>query len=176
MVRRIPLGRLGKPHGIHGELRLLPYSHPCVALRAGYSVMLGHSAGRAQQHYVEKVRTQAPVLVLKLRGVDSREGAVALRGAELSISEDQLPRLQAGELYCYQLVGLRVLTTAGETIGTITDTFFGGAHDVWVVRARRREVLIPAVDGIVRRVDLSGGQVVIEPPLGLLDEACSSIS
>jgi 16S rRNA processing protein RimM len=70
--------------------------------------------------------------------------------------------------YRDQIVGLRVVTTAGETLGTITEILVTGSNDVYVVRDEQRETLIPALKEIVREVDVTGGRMVIDPVDGLL--------
>lgn len=118
---------------------------------------------------MEAARPHGRFLLLKLQGVDSRAQAQAWRDAVVTVEEAWLPPLHEGEFYYYQVEGLRVVTTAGDCIGTITASFFSGGHDVWVVRQGEKEYLVPVIDEVVRSLDLSGGQVIIEPISGLLE-------
>lgn len=167
-TRLVPLGRVVNTHGVRGELRLLPYASPCSTLQPGRIVSLQSKDGSSSSFTVESVRLHAPSLLIKFQGVTSLEQAQLLRGSEVSIEEDQLPPLQEGEFYYYQVVGLRVLTTTGEEIGTIAEVFFSGGHDVWVVRQGKKEYLIPVTEEIVRTIDIAGGRAIIEPMEGLL--------
>jgi 16S rRNA processing protein RimM len=67
------------------------------------------------------------------------------------------------------LIGLRVETTDGRTVGLVRDVLETGANDVYAVDVEGREVLIPAVDHVVRLIDVENGRVVIEAMEGLLD-------
>ncbi len=118
---------------------------------------------------MEAVRPHAPFLLLKLQGVDAHEQARALCDSLVLVEETSLLPLQEGEFYHHQVRGLKVFTTAGAAIGTITEVFFSGEHDVWVVRQEQKEYLIPVIEDIVRSIDISGGQAIIEPIPGLLE-------
>lgn len=106
---------------------------------------------------------------MTLQGISSRDQAHALRDMIVAVEEHELPPLQDGEFYYYQVIGLSVLTTDGEEIGTIKQVFFSGGHDVWVVQKGKREYMIPATAAIVRWIDIPGKCAVIEPVDGLLD-------
>jgi 16S rRNA processing protein RimM len=168
-ARLIALGRLVNTHGVRGEMRLLPHAFPCPTLRKGLVVSLQGKTGPACQYILESVRSHAPFILVKFQGVNSLDQARALRDAVIAVEKDLLPPLQEGEFYYYQVIGLNVLTTAGEPVGTVAEVFFSGGHDVWVVRQGKKEYLIPVTDEIVRAIDIPGGQAVIEPMPGLLE-------
>lgn len=158
------------PHGVRGEVRLLPYAFPCPTLRKDLTVFLQDKTGEMMGVYVvESVRPHAPFLLVRLQGVTSRAQAQALREAVVAVQEDLLPPLQEGEFYYYQVIGLRVLTTAGEEVGKIFQVFYSGGHDVWVVRQGKKEYMIPVTEDIVRTIDIPGRRAVIEPIQGLLE-------
>jgi 16S rRNA processing protein RimM len=106
---------------------------------------------------------------VKLQEVDSLTQAQALRESIVSVEETQLAPLHDGEFYYCQVIGLKVRTHAGKELGTITQVFFSGGHDVWVVRHGKEEYLIPVTEEIVRSIDIPGGQAIIEPIAGLLE-------
>jgi len=170
-LRFVALGRLGRTHGVRGELRFFPYAFPCPTLQAGCVVFL-HRTGEdicPLSLTVESVRRQTSFLLVRFQEVSSLEQAQALRNAVVSIEERWVPPAPEGEFYYYQVIGLNVLTTAGEHVGQIAQAFFSGGHDVWVVRQDKKEHLIPVTEEIVRSIDIPGGCVVIEPMKGLLD-------
>ena len=82
-------------------------------------------------------------------------------GNNNSLPEDQY--------YYDQIIGLKVKTTSGELIGTITDILTGESNDNYIVQGERGEVLIPAIEDVIQSIDLEGGEVLIEPLEGLLD-------
>lgn len=167
--RQISLGRIVNPHGVRGELRLLPYARPCPTLQPGMEVCLHTETGMAALYRVEAVRPAGQLLLVKLHGIESRAEAEAWRNAVVMVQEERLPPLGEGEFYYYQVEGFRVITTAGEEVGTIVGSFFSGGHDVWIVRHGEKEYFLPVVEEIVRRLDLTGGQAIIAPIPGLLE-------
>jgi 16S rRNA processing protein RimM len=82
--------------------------------------------------------------------------------------EDSLPTLPEGEFYRFQLLGLRVVSTEGQELGTIEDVFSTPENDVYVVRGESGEVLIPAVEDVVTAIDLEARLVTVEVIPGLL--------
>jgi 16S rRNA processing protein RimM len=167
--RLIPLGRVANTHGVHGEIRLLPYAFPCQTLVKGLTIFLLQEDGETRPYTIAGVRLHRPFVLLKLETIDSLELAENLREKVLAVEESVLPPVQDGEFYYYQVVGLPVRTTAGREIGVISQVFFSGGHDIWVVREGEKEYLIPVTEEIVRVIDIPGRQIVIEPIEGLLD-------
>jgi 16S rRNA processing protein RimM len=163
------LGRLVNTHGVHGELRLLPHSLPCRTLSPGLTVFLQDTHGQSRAYTVERARPRAPFVLVKLAGVDSIDHAQTLRELTVTVAETSLPPLEVGEFYYYQVIGLTVRTTAGVDVGKISQVFFSGGHDIWVVHHGKKEYLIPVTEEIVRLIDIPNGQVIIEPLEGLLE-------
>jgi 16S rRNA processing protein RimM len=132
-------------------------------------VSLQGKDGKGYSLTIESVRSHARFLLVRFQDVTALDQAQALREAVVLVEECLLPPLQDGEFYYYQIVDLPVFTTSGEEIGTITQVFFSGGHDVWVVRQGKKEYLIPVIDEIVRSIDIAAGRIVIEPMAGLLE-------
>jgi 16S rRNA processing protein RimM len=99
--------------------------------------------------------------------VNDRNAAELLRGSWLYVSKDVLPELPEGSFYRFQLLGLAVRTEEGKALGRVEDILEAGPHDVCVVRGEDGEVLIPAVDALVR-VDLERGEMVVRSLPGLV--------
>jgi 16S rRNA processing protein RimM len=98
----------------------------------------------------------------RFEGIEDRDAAAGLIGAEIAVPREQLPPAEAGEYYWVDLVGLEVVTSEGESLGHVDHLLETGAHDVLVV-AGERERLIPYTPGVhVLEVDLDGGRIVVE--------------
>jgi 16S rRNA processing protein RimM len=125
---------------------------------------------QAQPYPVESVRFHQGAALIKLAGCDDRNAAEALRGLLVQIPlEDAVP-LEEGEYYYFQVVGVEVFTDGGEFLGQVVEVIETGANDVYVVQGPRGEVLIPAVEDVVRHLDLTARRMVITPLPGLLEE------
>ena len=107
--------------------------------------------------------------IIKLDTIDNLEDAQRLRGQPLEIHHSQLEPLPEGQYYHFQLIGLEVWTTQGELLGNITGILTAKSNDNYVVRGARGEVLVPAIDDIVKSIDLDKERITIEAVKGLLD-------
>ncbi len=90
---------------------------------------------------------------LKLRGVDTRDAAAALRGAHVRVPLNQAAPLAEGRYYAAELVGVRVAAVDGEALGTVREVLVTGSNDVYVVRGAGGELLIPAIADVVQAFD-----------------------
>jgi 16S rRNA processing protein RimM len=163
----LAFGRIVGVHGLRGALRVRPdnpESNPQLLER-----LFVDREGTPIEHRVRSsARAGRGSLKLELEGIDTIEQAQALRGVDLYLAIDDLPPAADNEFYYFQVVGLRVETTDGRSLGIIDEIFFNGANDVWVVKGGPGEVLIPVIEDVVRRIDLEGGRVIIEAIPGLL--------
>ena len=107
--------------------------------------------------------------LLTLKKFDNVDQVMHLVGRELYVTPEQLPQLPDGEYYWRDLVGLRVITEQGETLGTLAEIIATGSNDVYVVQGGDREYLIPALEDVVREINLNEGIMKVSPPEGLLD-------
>lgn len=165
----VAIGKVLGSWGLRGEVKVASFTDFPDRFSQGQSLLL-----HRQAITVEMSRLQGEKLLLKLQGVDTRTQADALRGALLEVRAEDVRPLPPGELYRYELVGLKVWTTAGAYLGRVEEVLGTGSNDVLLVRDKGREHAIPHLDGIVREVDLAGQRVVIEAVPGLLEEEPSA--
>jgi len=107
-------------------------------------------------------------VIIKLNAVDSIEAARQLKRQPIEIHHSQLYSLPEGQYYHFQLIGLEVWTTQGELLGNITEVLTAKSNDNYVVKGNGGEVLIPAIEDVVKSIDLNKGCIVIEAISGLL--------
>lgn len=107
--------------------------------------------------------------IIKLEGIDSVEQAEELRGKTLEIHRRQLETLPEGQYYHFQLIGLEVWTTEGKRLGKVIRVLSAPSNDNYVVGGEKGEILIPAIEDVVKSVDLESRRITIEAIEGLLD-------
>jgi 16S rRNA processing protein RimM len=164
----IALGHVAGPHATHGELRVRPFNPDSITLQPGSTVMLRDGQG-CEERRVTAIRRHKHYLLLTLEGCDSMTAAEALKGREVCVRETDLPDTGPDEIYHYELIGMTVVTTAGEDVGTVADVMSTPSNDICIVRAAGREHLIPLVSSIVKGIDRERRRVLIDPLPGLLD-------
>jgi 16S rRNA processing protein RimM len=170
----VVVGRIGRPHGVRGEVTVeVRTDDPDLRFAPG-SVLRTEPPGRGPLT-VAGSHWHREVLLLRLTGpdgveVESREAAETLRDTELHVPVDELPELEDPDTwYDHQLVGLRAELTDGTPLGEVTAVRHEGAELLVVRREGGRELLVPFVASIVPTVDPAAGRVVVDPPEGLLD-------
>ena len=112
-------------------------------------------------------------LVIKLKDIDSIEEAQKLRGQPMEIKSSQLQPLPEGQYYLFQVMGLKVWTTRGELLGVVTEILTAESNDTYVVSGDRGEILIPAIEDVVKSIDPDKKCIIIEPIEGLLSPLSS---
>lgn len=169
--RRNPvlLGKIVATHGIRGQLRVHSYSGEHGALVALTSVLLHDPAGGWESFDVVSAKAHGNKVLLSLKGCDNINQVLHLVGRELYAEREKLPELEEDEFYWCDLIGLSVVTEAGEELGRLTDIIPTGSNDVYVVSSGSREYLVPALTDVVVAVDLAAGIMTVAPPEGLFD-------
>jgi len=157
------IGEITSPQGLKGEVRVYPHTDFPERFSELHRVGVQCGAASIRVLAIEKVRVAGNVIILKLEGTDSRDDAERLRGARLLISASQAVKLGEDEYYHHQLLGLEVVTTAGESLGPITAIWPTGANDVYETPL----ALIPAVKEFVLEVDIDNGRMLVEARPGL---------
>jgi 16S rRNA processing protein RimM len=165
----VVVGRIGRPHGVHGEVTLeVRTDDPDLRFVVG-AVLRTDPADRGPLTVTGK-RWHREVLLLMIEGIDSREAAETLRNTELLVDVADLPALEDPDSYYdHQLVGLTARLVDGSELGEVVAVRHEGADLFVVRRAEGGEVLVPFVSAIVPTVDLAEGFVVVDPPDGLLE-------
>jgi len=167
--RLIGLGRVAGAHGIRGALKVRPTpeaatTDPEVFLALAEVVLGGQTY---QVLHAERHKNQ---ILLALAGIETRDQAEQMVGQELKGDRQRFPALPEGEYYWFQLLRLPVIDVAdGELLGYLEEVIPTPAHDVFVIRLGRREVLLPAVEGVIVEVNLAEGVLKVAPPEGLLE-------
>jgi 16S rRNA processing protein RimM len=165
-VSSVRIGRLGRTHGVQGELNLDGNSLTPLELHA-IKRFLWRRAGVAERELtLVAARPALTRMLVRFEGVTVREDAAQLTNGELWAARETLPDPGPGTAYTFQLVGLRVETEEGRVLGVIAEVISTGAHPVYAVRGER-ELLVPGAPGVVKRVDLEAGLMVVALPAGL---------
>ncbi len=152
----VRLGRIAGAYGIRGWMRVHSHTDPRENI-LDYSPWLLLLEGGGQREFaLVEGRRHGKSVVVRLAGVEDRDAALALIGAEIAVDRTLLPPAGEGEYYWSDLMGLEVVTPAGVKLGRVHHLMETGANDVLVVRGER-ERLIPFIDQVVLEVDLDAG-------------------
>ena len=158
----ITAGQIINTHGIRGEVKLLPQGVEAEVLAGCKTFYIGDKPWDCTASRVHK-----GCLLLKLRGVDDMNAALALKGKTVTVRREDVP-LPEGGYFDEELAGLTARDAeTGEEIGKIVEVLTYPAHKIYAVRGGKDEYLVPAVPAFIAAIDVPGGTVDIHMMEGL---------
>jgi len=160
----ITIGRVLGHWGIKGKIRVSPMTDFPERFNTGETIYID-----GKPWVIENTEWHKGNALVKLTGIESIEDAVEFTGKYVEISSAQVRPLPAGQYYHYQITDLNVVTTDGREIGVATDVLTASANDIYVVKGKDGEVLIPATEDIIKSIDLPKKVMIIEAMPGLLE-------
>ncbi|HLJ63213.1 MAG TPA: ribosome maturation factor RimM [Stellaceae bacterium] len=166
--KRVCLGVITGVHGVRGVVRVKSFTADPRAIAQYGALSDEKNTRRFELRVVGEVKG---VVLVAVTGINDRNEAETLKGIRLYADRDALPPPQPEEFYHADLIGLEAVTRGGEPIGEVRAVHDFGAGDT--LEVERREggaVMVPFTRAVVPEIDIEGGRLVIEPPLGLLDK------
>ena len=163
----LEVGRIVKSHGLKGRMKAISYLESDAKFKLLEEVFVRHGEQKANLKKVKDIKLNKKYLSLELEGVEDIDAANALVGCQVLIPSDKLEELPEGEYYWRDIVGLKVITEDGEILGRIEKIFSAGGNDVYVVTGGEREILLPAIADVVRKIDIENGRMVVRLLEGL---------
>lgn len=156
----IQLGFVGAPFGVRGWVKLRSHTEPPERLLEHRNLQIGREGAWRSYRVVESGRSGG-ALTVKLAGVEDRDAAAGLRGAQICIPRSELPQRNDNDFYRADLIGCEVVNLAGSELGVVQHFVETPAQALMVVRGER-EYWVPAVPQHLRRVDLKARRVVVD--------------
>ena len=158
-AERITVGKIGAPHGVKGEIKIIPLTD----FPERFDTMNEVTIGKNCFTVTNRRRATNGNPILKLRGVETREDAAALTGKFITVARDEAMPLSEGEYYAFDIIGLQVFDENGEDLGTVENVLKTGSNDVYAVKnAAGHELLIPALKKVVTAIDIPGGKLTVK--------------
>ena len=163
----MPIGKIVGAHGINGAVKAYFYNARHANPLPGDILRIITSRGVETRYPVEWARPHKRNLLLGLKGIDNRSLAESLANAEIVINRGDLPDLEGDTYYWTDLIGMDVYTTADSYLGRITAIIPTGSNDVYVVKDKHSEVLVPALKSVIVSVNLETNKMKVDLPEGL---------
>lgn len=161
------VGKLGSTYGIRGWLRVYSSTEYAESI-FDYQPWFLKIKNQWQLAEIEGWRHHSQDLIVKLKGVDDREHAQTLANIEIGVDLNQLPALDDGDYYWHDLIDCQVVNLQGYQMGQVIELMETGSNDVLVVKANakdafgKQERLIPYIETVVKRVDLSTKTIEVD--------------
>jgi len=171
MEKWFNVGKIVNTHGIRGEVRVISKTDfPEERYKVGNVLFLFMPKSNSPIELTIKThRTHKNFELLTFEGFENINDVEKFRDGILKVPESQLGTLKKDEFYYHEIIGCLVATTKGEEIGKVTEILSPGANDVWVVKGKdSKEILIPYIHDVVKKVDVNEKVILIELMEGLL--------
>lgn len=172
MEKWFNVGKIVNTHGIKGEVRVISKTDFAEKrYQPGNHLFLFMDGSQEHLELIVKAhRVHKNFDLLTFEGYENVNEVEKLKNAIIKVPESQLGELDEGEFYFHEIVGCLVFTVHGEEIGRITEILTPGANDVWVIKPKNggRDILIPYIEQIVKKVDVKEKIILIQPMEGLL--------
>lgn len=156
----VVVGVVRAPHGVRGEVKVEPLTDNYGARFRVGARLICEGVGVLT---IKALRGTEGQPIVRFAGYDDRSAAEGLRNRQLAVSREEA-RKAAGDAYLWSdLVGLAVVTPEGRELGAVAEIIRAGETDVLVVRGDAGETMLPALESVIREVDVAGGKIVAVP-------------
>ncbi len=161
------IGKIVKSCGLNGRMKAVSYLESNDKLQDTDELYLSYGNDRKGPFKLKGIWSRGKTFSLEIEGVEDLESANALIGCKVLIPADKLGDLPEGEYYWRDMIGLQVVTEEGRILGVIEAIFPTGSNDVYVCSGGEREVLLPGIADVIRKIDINRGMMVVRLLEGL---------
>ncbi len=170
MENLLEIGKIVNTHGLRGEVKVVPWTDSPEDF-CDLAVVYIKEKNEYKKLTIDTVRFQKNNVLVGFEEYNDINEILHLKNTVLYADRDDLGELPEGVYYIVDLIGLEVYTESDEYIGTIADVFNAGASDIYdVKREGKKNLLLPVIDEVVRKVDIENGRVTVNIMEGLDDE------
>lgn len=170
MTDRFQVGVIASTHGLSGEVNVFPTTEDPNRFKKLKEVTLHTNRGEELLLHVQSARFFKKFVIVKFKEFNNINEVEKFRGCELTIDRKDALKLEPGEFYCADLIGLDIVDEDGNTLGKVSDIIQTGANDVYEMTSENRDdkVYIPAIKDCVKEINIEKGQIIIHVMDGLL--------
>mgnify|MGYP000920545599 FL=1 len=168
---RLKVGKIVNTHSLKGEVKVISSTDfEEERFKKGSKLLITRGNQLIREVVVESYRNHKNFLLVKFEEIDSVEEAEKLKNLQIKIDSDEVGELEENEFYFHQIIGCEVFDENDKNLGEIIDILTPGANDVWVIKGENgKEILIPYIEDVVKKIDITSKKVNIEVMEGLID-------
>ncbi|MTD39070.1 ribosome maturation factor RimM [Erwinia sp. CPCC 100877] len=172
MTDYLNVGKIVNTQGLKGEVRVISQTDfPELRYKKGAVLTLFQDKKDPVDLTIKSHRKHKNFDIVSFENHPSINDIEKYRDGILKVAKENLTELSEDEFYYHEIIGLTVLEESGQELGKIKEILSPGANDVWVVqRPKKKDVLLPYIDSVVKSIDLEKGYVLVEIPEGLIDD------
>ena len=156
-MKKVVIGKISAPHGVRGEVRIVPLTDFPERFENLKTVFLEDDS----KMELESVKFSNKFIIVKFKNINSRNDIEIFNGKLLMLNRSDIPSLPEGEYYNFFFFGLEVIDDKGSKLGKITEVLKTGSNDVYVVEGKK-QILVPALKKVVKEINLVDGFMKVE--------------
>lgn len=160
----IAVGKIVGAHGIRGSLKVKSFCDDPAIFDTSYPLRVKVYQQNIISYRINTHRAHGRSLLIDLKGINTREQAQRLIGAELLLPRSAFPDPEEGSYYWFELIGFDVRTIDGKFLGSVYRLLSTGPHDILVVRNSDSEILIPMVESFVKTIEKVRKTICVDVP------------
>ena len=167
---RLKVGKIVNTHSLKGEVKVISSTDfEEQRFEKGTELLITRGNQVVKEVTVESYRTHKNNLLVKFVGIDSIEEAEKLKNLQIKIDSENIGELEENEFYFHEIIGCEVFDENGKSLGEISEILTPGANDVWVIKSQNgKEILIPYIEDVVKKIDVENKKIDIEVMEGLI--------
>lgn len=161
-------GKVCGAHGVRGVLRVEPWCDTPKVLAGQKRIFIATGEGEYREYKVLTASVNGPGVLMSLDGIDTREGAIAMKNTVLYLHRSDIP-VRRGHMLLADMIGLPVIDAdTGTVYGTISDVSDAVRGLIYTISTEKGDVLFPSVDEFIKEIGPERG-MLIKPIPGFFD-------
>ena len=164
-MQEMEIGKIVNTHGLRGHVKVEPWCDGIETFEYLDSIFI-----KGTEYNIESVKPHKNIFLLKLENIDDINVAEGLKGAVITADREKLPPLPEGTYYITDIIGLEVYEDE-KYIGKISDWIETGSNNVYIIkRPKGKDVLIPAIDDVIKKIDIENKTMSVKLLEGLMED------
>jgi len=167
MLEYLSIGQIVNIHGFNGAVKVYPLTDDMSRFKKLKEIYVEENT-QLVKYEVESIKFLSNTVAIKLKGIDTEEEANKLRNLYMKVDRKSAVKLPKDSYFICDLIDLEVYDEKGSLLGTIKDVLQTGSNDVYIIQTEEKDILVPALKNVVKKIDLVNKKIMVELPEGLI--------
>lgn len=165
-MKYIVVGKIVNTHGIRGDIKIYPHTNDIERFSILKRAYIGEDKLPVE---IENVKYHKGMILLKLKDFNNINEVLKFKDEFLFVDEINKVKLPEDNYFIYELIDCRVFDTTGNLLGHIKDVLQNSSNDVYIIKDKDKEYLIPAVKEFIKEINIAEKKVIIDPIEGMIE-------
>ena len=168
MTKYLEIGQIVNTFGIKGMVKVKPFTDDIRRFDRLEKVYI-KKQNEKKEYQIEEVKYHKEMVLIKFKGIDNIDAANLLKNSYLIVDREKEEPLEEGRYYIVDMLGIDVYTEEGNLLGKLDDIYNTGSNDIYVVKDELgKQVLLPALKEVIKKVDIENRKMVVHLIPGLI--------